>query len=354
MTTIRRKRRRRHRVLPALAILIVAIILYYYYLRSFGPVVTEIRKEEIKSVQEVKSIHEIKSIQKVQQPIQEKKSIKGVIVKVKNYGNEFSMMVYRNNDIVSYSIVEKGGWEVSKVAEFNSYFTRYSEKHNITLSDLTFIDIGANVGWFSLNMAALGVNVLAFEPMQKNIDLIHKSLSLPDNIASGVSSRIKLHPHGLGAKNQTCIIFSDDHNEGDGHVKCVGVEKESDLKLPRNYSVRGRIPVYRLDDVVDTAGMHIVAAKMDTEGYEDNVLEGGRKVLLGLEGVQDAIITEFAPKWITEKGGDPTSAMKKIFEAGFLVKKTVGYMSENDMMDMTKFSDRSDLVLHSQSYRSRK
>jgi FkbM family methyltransferase len=37
---------------------------------------------------------------------------------------------------------------------------------------VTFVDIGGNIGWFSLNMAALGVKVMAFEPMQKNTEMI--------------------------------------------------------------------------------------------------------------------------------------------------------------------------------------
>lgn len=88
----------------------------------------------------------------------------------------------------------------------------------------------------------------------------------------GISSRIKLYPHGLGVKGQICIIYSGNINEGDGHVKCV--EKESDLDMPSDYSMRGRIPVHRLDDVLDTTGLTIVAAKVDIEGYETNVLEG--------------------------------------------------------------------------------
>jgi FkbM family methyltransferase len=240
-----------------------------------------------------------------------------ITVTKQNEEYSFSIEVYRRNDIVSEVVRSPQSWD-QDIANMNSYFKEYSSKHNIPLANLTFIDIGANIGWFSLNMAALGVQVIAFEPMQQNIDLFNQSLQKTDNIASGVSGRIKLYPHGLGTKDQMCIIYSHDINVGDGHVKCV--ENEENLKKPDDYSIRGRIPVHRLDDVLDVEGLNIVAIKMDTEGYECNVLEGGRKVIL--EGGAQAILTEFASEWMKEKGGDPLEFMRKLAAAGYRLKRS--------------------------------
>jgi len=260
-----------------------------------------------------------------------------------NGGNPFSLQVYRRNDIVSRAILGKG-WEMDKVRTFNQYFIDYSEKHHVPLASLTFVDIGANIGWFTFSMAALGVNVLAFEPMEENINLILESMCMPENIKSGVSDRITLYGHGLGVKNETCVIYSHNINVGDGHVRCV--ESEIDLAIPHDYSIRGRIPVRRLDDVVKAQGRNIVAVKMDTEGYEGNVLEGGTKLLL--EGGIDAIVSEFQPKWVVEKGGDPVEFMRKMSLAGYQAKKKVGagYMSSDAMMDMSNFGGH-DVTFHS-------
>ena len=238
------------------------------------------------------------------------------VIQAHNTRNQpFSMHVYTNNDIVSSTIINQGGWETGRVSAFNKYFNDYSKQHNIPLSDLTFVDIGANVGWFTLSMAALGVNVLAFEPMEENINIIRQSICLPENIQSGVSKRITLFGHGLGIKKETCIIYSHNINVGDGHVKCV--EKESDLQIPHDYSIRGRIPVRRLDDVINIAeqGINVVVVKMDVEGYEGNVLEGGTKFFL--ESGISIITTEFVPKWIQNKGGDPDEFKRKFSSAGY-------------------------------------
>ena len=76
-----------------------------------------------------------------------------------NMEKRFSICVYETNDIVSKAVRERGGWEREILSYMNNYMIQYSKNYNVSLSDLTFIDIGANVGWFSLNMAALGVNV---------------------------------------------------------------------------------------------------------------------------------------------------------------------------------------------------
>jgi len=253
-----------------------------------------------------------------------------------NLGNEFSIEVYRFNDIVSNAI-QGDGWEYGSLLALNDYFTDYSLEHNISLNELTFIDIGANVGWYSFNMAALGVKVLAFEPMVENIELIQKSLKMPDNIKSGVSERITLFGHGLGMRDETCFVYSDNINVGDGHVKCV--EQESDVKMKDGYSLYGSVPVKRLDDVVKAEGMHIVAIKMDTEGFESNVLEGSTQLFL--KGGVDVIITKFVPDNIVEKGGDPVEFMKKISDAGYRAKKEWGYMRKEDMINITQF--RTDI-----------
>ena len=256
-----------------------------------------------------------------------------VTVTRENKGNSFSIQVYKDMDIVSRYIID-GSWEGSRVEELNNYFINYSEKHNLPLSNLTFIDIGANVGWFSFNMAALGVNVLAFEPMEENIALIRNSLALEDNVASGVSGRITLYPHGLGVNDAVCYIYSDKSNVGNGNIKCV--ENEADVMPEKNHFIRGRTTIHRLDDIVDIndKNLYIPAIKMDTEGYEPHVVEGGSKVLL--EGGADAIVSEFVFDYIVGKGNDPVQFIKRMGDAGYHVKRNGKLLSTEEMIEKVK------------------
>jgi len=262
-------------------------------------------------------------------------------------GSKFSIHAYMRNDIVSNEIRGRKSWETDKIVTFKKYFMDYSKEHDIPLSDLTFLDIGANIGWFSLSMAAFGVNVLAFEPMEENLALIKGSMCFQDNIDSSVSDRITLFGIGLGPKDLICTIYSGNINTGDGHVEC----DSSRLNIPEDYAVRGSISVRRLDDVIsalknERGNITVVSAKIDTEGYEANLLEGGEKFLLG--GEIDRIVTEFDPTMIIGKGGDPVKFMKKVYDAGYKVgNKAGGYMSREDAIDMKNFGLGFDPTLHS-------
>ncbi|PNH12344.1 hypothetical protein TSOC_000755 [Tetrabaena socialis] len=104
-----------------------------------------------------------------------------------------------------------------------------------------FVDVGANVGWLSVNMAVRGYRVAAFEGMATNVAL------------------------------------------GDGITMCgVASEAEAAAKVPPGYALRGRLPIHRLDSVLQppppgAAAGHaneIKVLKMDVEGYEPHVLAG--------------------------------------------------------------------------------
>ncbi|GFH46398.1 hypothetical protein CTEN210_02872 [Chaetoceros tenuissimus] len=240
--------------------------------------------------------------------------------------NPFAIQIYNSNDIVSNEI-RRRGWEMSFIASLKNIFLQYSAKHNVPLSELTFLDIGANIGWFSLNMAALGVNVIAFEPMEQNYEMIKRSLEEQINIDNGVSGRVTLYEHGLGVKEETCFLYSGDINVGDGHIKCVA--SEEDLSIQKGYSIRQKVIVKRLDDVLTTEkvkSMNIIAAKLDCEGFEGNVLEGGMNVLL--DGGILNILSEYQPSWIKEKGsgdgGDADLYLQRFKDAGYRVEKMGG------------------------------
>jgi FkbM family methyltransferase len=263
-------------------------------------------------------------------------------------GVSFSIQVYRNHDFVSNHIRNGIGFENEKVEALQRHFTEYSEKHNIPLSELTFLDIGANIGWFSFQMAALGVQVIAFEPMEQNLDLIKASLCLSENMNSGLSKQITLFGYGLGVEDGECMTFSHRINKGDGHVECDA----SRLELPEDYEVRGSIPVRRLDDIMskfqsERGKLNVVAAKIDIEGSEAKMMEGGEKFLLG--GEIPVIVTEFDPRMIRERGSDPVDFMKKIFSAGYRVEgnRSDEFLSLEDMMDIKRFGQGLDLTLRS-------
>ena len=188
-------------------------------------------------------------------------------------------------------------------------------------------------------MAAMGFKVMAFEPMPSNADMMKRSLSIKNNIKSGLSQRVQLFTNGLGPKEESCLIFSDSHNEGDGITLCG--KTESEVQVQEGYAIRGKIDVKRLDDIASSEGKKIALVKMDVEGYETQVVEGGRDFLLNSK--IPSIITEFVPEWIRSRGGDPERMINRFYYAGYKIQNNGGHVPRDKALDMSQYNKDNDL-----------
>jgi FkbM family methyltransferase len=129
-----------------------------------------------------------------------------------------------------------------------------------------FLDIGANLGCFSLAIAALGYNVIAFEGMPRNQMAIYSSLCATPSLLDTFT----LFPFAVGDEEADCTMVSDSINKGDGHMVCT--EEIRNTMLGNGYSERGHVHVVLLGDYL--AGVRVDVMKMDVEGFEPKVIAG--------------------------------------------------------------------------------
>jgi len=142
------------------------------------------------------------------------------------------------------------------------YFTYLSDFEEMLFllhylnEDDKFIDIGANIGTYSILSATMvGCETVSFEPSDQIFSLLEKNV-----IINNVESKINLFKYALGAENQSMMIGYK------GAMTYITNNNELDLQ---------EIEVKRLDDFVDYGSL----IKIDVEGYEEFVLEGAEKVL---------------------------------------------------------------------------
>lgn len=124
-----------------------------------------------------------------------------------------------------------------------------------------FIDIGANIGLYSLN-AALHfpeMEVHAFEPDQRNLAHLHANLFL-----NNLQDRVKVHP----------VALSDHEGEVRFHRHSADNPGRSSVSADGNL----RVAVTRLDNLVAVRDRKIVI-KIDVEGHELAVLKGMSRLL---------------------------------------------------------------------------
>ncbi len=125
----------------------------------------------------------------------------------------------------------------------------------------TFVDVGANIGAYSLCVAALAgptARILAVEPQPDVFD------RLTYNIGLNPFGTIKAVACAIADKPGELTLFLDPRNSGESSVKIVGSSQAPTI----------RVPATTLLDLVRKERVeHLDAIKLDVEGAEDIILE---------------------------------------------------------------------------------
>jgi len=127
-----------------------------------------------------------------------------------------------------------------------------------------FIDVGANIGKYSVIMAKEGWFVYAFEPVKSNFDSLEDNIRLND-----VSKKIKRYNIGMGNKIEKRYISFQN-----------GKHAEASVVIKMKNSRKEKVEINKIDSFFK--GKKIkrpVVLKIDVEGFEYSVLEGAKKFI---------------------------------------------------------------------------
>ena len=210
------------------------------------------------------------------------------MVRAKVLGTEFDMYVYSHEsvrDIVSDSIKASGSWEKRETQMLMNLVSCASSDE---CSKHVFLDVGANIGWYSLTAANLGYSVISFEPFQSNLGLICSSSRLLDEMTA---KRMTVFNVGLDFKPRQCELFQQSSiNIGDTHSVCDGASRS--LFIEKGYTSLGWMNTTTLDIALEDGHFNhwaqVDIMKVDVEGFEYSVMEGGNQFFQ----------SRFAPKYI--------------------------------------------------------
>lgn len=133
------------------------------------------------------------------------------------------------------------------------------------------LDVGANFGWYSALFARWvgeGGRVHAFEPVPFIHELAVETLALND-----LSSRVQLNAFGLGGETESIAVYT---HAGLPHGHATAVD------LGRTDAVAHATRFQRLDEYCEENGIgSFKFMKVDVEGFEPDVFEGGERTLTG-------------------------------------------------------------------------
>lgn len=161
------------------------------------------------------------------------------------------------------------------------------------------LDIGASLGLFTVPCAriaqAVGASVIAYEPIPSNGRFVQHNVTL-----NGLDSVVSLRPVGLGREQAEVEMHVE--SGGAGNAAVVDGLNASEMNRHDAAGSMGgsvRVPVSTLDIDFPEGCTRVSAIKIDVEGYELDVLEGGERFIAEHRPVMFA---EFNPGWLASRG----------------------------------------------------
>lgn len=139
----------------------------------------------------------------------------------------------------------------------------------------TIIDVGANIGYYTVLLAdkvGKSGKVYAFEPDKVNFEILKKNIEV-NNLKNVIVVNA-----GVGSKNETKTLYKSEENLGDHklyetHPPCGHPPLK---KGGQNYSIKEFTKIVKLDDFIKEP---IDLIKIDTQGWEPEVIEGAKKII---------------------------------------------------------------------------
>lgn len=164
------------------------------------------------------------------------------------------------------------------------------------------LDIGANIGWFSLHFAkhVPEAKVHAFEPIPKSFKFLIDNVSL-----NNLGSRVICYNYALSSENGSADFFVAPENGTNASLRNVASNDSAE-------KVKGLM--LTLDDWCSNHSVRPDFIKCDVEGAELLVFRGGRSVI---ERDLPIVFTELLRKWSKPYGYHPNELLDFFSDFGY-------------------------------------
>jgi len=260
--------------------------------------------------------------------------VEGAILKRTSTKPSFSIWLFPpKKDIISRKIKRQGFYEAEEM-EFTDLVVAAIQQSTTQQRNAWAVDIGANIGFHTLHMAANGMNVVAFEPAIDTASLLQKSIEANAfdgqfrpkvhlvRAAAGESNgmgRLVRHPKSPG---MTMLLPYNDNNNRDREPLPFGVEAVvgDNIKIVRPEEVLEGIlqtttsSSQNNDSSIENNKRKLALLKVDAEGHELHALQGTNLVRFPF----DFLAFEFFPELLQKAGGtDPLDLLLYVVSFGY-------------------------------------
>ena len=158
---------------------------------------------------------------------------------------------------MSQNLINDGVYELKELKFISKMLKKNKEK-------TTFLDVGANIGLYSLVAANSGAKVISVEGLPKNVKILRENVEL-----NNFSGKIIIYPYPVGEEQKICRYYNSKENKANGIVKC---DKEIDETL--NF-----IDQFEMKTLDSLLKEDIYFMKIDIEDHELQAFKGMQKYL---------------------------------------------------------------------------
>lgn len=220
------------------------------------------------------------------------------------YDINFNMFIYKDKDVVSSFISRVKSWDPTGILNILNSLNFYAKKKNLEKSDIFILDIGANVGWYSLYLGKVGYKIMAFEPSKVNYYIFQKNYCLNQEINVTIINK------GLYNEEKNCNLYHHVSNIGNAYLFC---DKK---KPPKGFFFQGKIKLTKLKNYIQyLTGNNLAFIKIDIEGAEGKAFESGIELIIKYH--IPFIHLEFSPKLLKAHNTDPKLFLKMFENNGY-------------------------------------
>ena len=176
-------------------------------------------------------------------------------------------------------------------------------------SDTVFVDVGANIGYFTLlagsRIHAGGTGrVIAVEPNPECCALIERNL-----VINWSMCEVALHKVAVGATKGEVWLSSPTDRAANAHMS---------FDDKANGERKFRVPLDTLDAIVPD-GLAVDILKVDVEGHEYQVFRGAARVIAQSPNIR--VIMEWSKKQMAEAGVAPGAMQEELRGLGLVARR---------------------------------
>jgi FkbM family methyltransferase len=230
-----------------------------------------------------------------------------------------------------------GDFRIAPIEMLN--FFDYEKNESIMMENLVsdgdnYFDIGANIGWYSINIAVSrrAAKIFSFEPIPKTYSHLQR------NIEINSVPNVKIHNFGFSSKAGEFPFYY--YPEGSGNASSANVTGRTDIETVQ-------CKVKTLDEYITETCTRVDFIKCDVEGAELLVFQGAIKTIIKDKPI---VFSEILRKWSVKFNYNPNEIFDLFRQYGYRVFTAI----DNNLLEfgnMTESTTETNFFfLHSEKH----